>query len=62
MKEINRKPANFNISISQRLYFQLKEEHDIKGVAPVASFGVIGKLIETIEKKFKSVELNYKGE
>lgn len=63
MKTIAKKPAKFNMTISHALYLQLKEEHAFKQKgAPVASYGVIGKLIETVEKKFKSVELNYKGE
>lgn len=61
MKTIAKKSSNFNITISHALYLKIKQEYSFKG-QPVASYGVIGKLIETIEKKFKSVELNYKGE
>ena len=63
MQETIKKSASFKITISHALYMKLKEEHAFKQKgAPVASYGVIGKLIETIEKRFKSVELNYKGE
>lgn len=54
-------PHNFNITITHALYKKLKDEYAFHG-QPVVSYAVIGKLIKCIEKKLKSVELNYKGE
>lgn len=62
------KPAKnrheFNVTISDKLFKKMKFEHKIlKTVKPGSvGVGVIGRIIEVIEKGYKSVELNYKGE
>jgi len=61
MDETKSSSHNFQITITHALYKKLKAEYSFKG-QPVVSYAVIGKLIETIEKKYKSVELNYKGD
>jgi hypothetical protein len=62
------KPAKsrhtFNLTITHDLYKAMKKENSLKKVVEPGSVshGVIGKLIETIDKKYQSVELNHKGE
>ncbi len=58
--EENKTFHKFEITITAALYEKIKAEHALHG-KPTASYAVIGKLIETIEKRYKSIELNYRG-
>jgi len=61
MNEIKSTAHTFQITVTHALYKKLKEEYTFKS-QPFVAYAVIGKLIQCIEKKFKSVELNYKGD
>lgn len=61
MDETRRAAHTFQITVTHALYKKLKDEYAFKG-QPVVAYAVIGKLIQCIEKKLKSVELNYKGD
>ena len=54
----------FGLTISHNLFKKMKRENALKKVVEPGSVshGIISKLIETIEKKYVSVELNHKGE
>jgi plastocyanin domain-containing protein len=64
MRETKSTDHTFSVTISNALYKRIKGEHSVNTTAfgnPVASYGVIGRLIEICDKRLKSVTLNYKG-
>jgi hypothetical protein len=65
MKETRSTNHTFSVTVTNELYKQMKREHGFKTIpgqpTSQASYGVIGKLIEIIEKRYQSVTLNYKG-
>jgi hypothetical protein len=61
MKETSSKPHTFTLTVTNDLYKKLKHEHDRRTIGdPVASYAVIGKLLEVIEKRLKSVSMDTK--
>jgi hypothetical protein len=63
MKETRNADHTFSVTISHELYKRMKAEHSFKvpGGSSKASYGVIGKLVEIVDKRYTSVTLNYKG-
>lgn len=51
----------FYLTVTHSLYKKLKAEQTFNKASGVRD-GVISKLLETIEKGYKSVELTYKGD
>jgi hypothetical protein len=64
MRETKTADHKFDVTISHELFKRMKAEYSFKvpGGSSKASYGVIGKLIEIVEKRYKSVSLNYKGQ
>lgn len=62
MKETSSKDHTFSLTVTNGLYKMLKHEHDRRTIGnPIASYAVIGRLLEVIEKRLKSVSMGCKS-
>jgi hypothetical protein len=61
MKETTSKDHTFSLTVTNDLYKKLKHEHDpVTTINPIASYAVIGRILEVIEKRLKSVSMDTK--